>query len=249
MITNNKLQIYQNLPAETLQRWEQIQAVTPAKWNQQTALSCMDVLTVWPQLKVTTYDDAIEAQTPTLGAVSFYLGEVHAIQLISDMIAAASLLLNAGKSLRKEQFFPIAELLYSEFKLLTVADFRACFRMAALGKFGQVYDRLDAEVIANWCTQYRDGKLAHCEQVNARKHANAGKEQNAQNGSTMPEFFKEYIRQRDVGKMRTQAEWQPDAAILQLWQQEYERIPEENRPDWSVFVKYQTAKTQSRLKK
>ena len=246
---DNKLQITYNLSAATLQRWEQIKSATPAKFNQTTALSCVDMIAIWPQIKPTTYEQAIKEETPTIGAMAFYMGEDQAVQILSEMITAAAILLNVGKGLQKHQLEPIAELLYSEFKLLTVADFRACFRMAALGKFGQVYDRLDAEVIAGWCTQYRDGKLAHCEQVNARKHVNAGKEQNAQNGSTMPDFFKEYIRQREVGKMRTQAEWQPDAAILLLWQQEYERIPEENRPEWAVFVKYQTAKMQSRLKK
>jgi hypothetical protein len=237
---DNKLQIQYNLHPATLERWEQIKTVMPYKFSQATALRCVDIVAIWPQLKPATFDDAIKADTPTLGALGFYLGGEQAVQLIAEMITAAAILLNVGKNLQKHQIIPIAELLYMdpEFKLLTVADFRCALFMGAKGKFGQLFDRLDAAVLADWCAQYWSQKADYCEGLNARKHKE--NKQPSSNAIAMPDFFKEWMQEREGWKQREKAKFEPDEALLKQWEKEWEAIDDELRPEFGLYVKLKT---------
>jgi hypothetical protein len=237
---DNKLQIQYNLHPATLERWEQIKTVMPYKFSQATALRCVDMIAIWPQLKPATFDDAIKADTPTLGALGFYLGSEQAVQLIAEMITAAAILLNVGKNLQKHQIIPIAELLYMdpEFKLLTVADFRCALFMGAKGKFGQLFDRLDAAVLADWCAQYWSQKADYCEGLNARKHKE--NKQPSSNAIAMPDFFKEWMQDREGWKQREKAKFEPDEALLKQWEKEWEAIDKELRPEFALYVKLKT---------
>jgi hypothetical protein len=237
---DNKLQIQYNLHPATLERWEQIKTVMPYKFSQATALRCVDIVAIWPQLKPATFDDAIKADTPTLGALGFYLGGEQAVQLIAEMITAAAILLNVGKNLQKHQIIPIAELLYMdpEFKLLTVADFRCALFMGAKGKFGQLFDRLDAAVLADWCAQYWSQKADYCEGMNARKHKE--NKQPPSNAIAMPDFFREWMQEREGWKQREKAKFEPDDALLKQWEKEWEAIDDESRPEFGLYVKLKT---------
>jgi hypothetical protein len=237
---DNKLQIQYNLHPATLERWEQIKTVTPYKFSQKTALRCVDMVAIWPQLKPATFDEAIKADTPTLCALGFYLGSEQAVQLIAEMITAAAILLNVGKNLQKHQLEPIAELLYMdpEFKLLTVADFRCALFMGAKGKFGQLFDRLDAAVLADWCAQYWSQKADYCEGLNARKHKE--NKQPASNAVPMPDFFRDWLKDRQTNKERERAKFEPDEALLKQWEKEWEAIDNESRPEFALYVKLKT---------
>jgi hypothetical protein len=235
---DNKLQIQYSLHPATLERWEQIKTVSPYKFSQATALRCVDMVAIWPQIKPATFDDAIKADTPTLGALGFYLGGEQAVQLIAEMITAAAILLNVGKNLQKHQLEPIAEVLYTEFKLLTVADFRCALRMGATGKFGQVFDRLDVEVLSSWCAQYWSQKADFCEGMNARKHKE--NKQPPSNAVAMPDFFKEWMQEREGWKQREKAKFEPDEALLKQWEKEWEAIDDELRPEFGLYVKLKT---------
>jgi hypothetical protein len=235
---DNKLQIQYNLHPATLERWEQIKTVMPYKFSQATALRCVDMVAIWPQIKPATFDDAIKADTPTLGALGFYLGGEQAVQLIAEMITAAAILLNVGKNLQKHQLEPIAEVLYTEFKLLTVADFRCALRMGASGKFGQVFDRLDLEVLSSWCAQYWSQKADYCEGMNTRKHKE--NKQPPSNAIAMPDFFRDWLKERETGKQRERANFEPDDALLKQWEKEWEAIDDELRPEFALYVKLKT---------
>jgi hypothetical protein len=235
---DNKLQIQYNLHPATIERWEQIKTVSPYKFSQETALRCVDMVAIWPQIKPATFDDAIKADTPTLGALGFYLGSEQAVQLIAEMITAAAILLNVGKNLQKHQLEPIAEVLYTEFKLLTVADFRCALRMGATGKFGQVFDRIDVEVLSSWCAQYWGQKSDYCEGLNARKHKE--NKQPPSNAIAMPDFFREWMQEREGWKQREKAKFEPDEALLKQWEKEWEAIDDELRPEFALYVKLKT---------
>lgn len=194
----------------------------------------------WNQVLPESVEAALKCETPTIGAVAFYMDRQDAIQVISEMISAVSVLMNVGKNIRSEQIAMISEMIYSEFRHLTIADFRAAMRMGALGKFGTSYDRLDVQVISEWCTKFFELRCNLAEgksSVQNNEIKRNGKEM------PMPEWFLEFAKKIEKrAELQQPKKFVPDQLILQQWRIDFEQLPENNRPKWESYVSFQVAK-------
>jgi len=234
----NKLQIAHtaNLPDPVLQRW---QMIPKEKFSIEKAKQCYAVCAgQWNQSTPQKIDDCIGANSPTIGAVAFYMGSDDAIQLISEMITAAALLLNVGKNIRSEQSYLIAQMLFSEYKYLSIADFRFVLKSGMLGNYGKQYDRFDIQVISDWIKEFWETRCSLAEgKNNMVNHEWIEAEQKA---VKMPEWFKDFADSftEKVEKKQNIVPEKPDASILAWWKFEWEKIDEQQRPIWETYCLY-----------
>lgn len=56
--------------------------------------------------------------------------------------------------LNEDIVYDVADLILAEYKNFTMYDLGLCFKMAKLGRFGKVYERLDGGIIMDWIYQY-----------------------------------------------------------------------------------------------
>ena len=226
-------------------------ALIPAqKFNPDRAvMSYVAAVGGWKEIKPTCFKDCFEMKTPNLGMVAFYSGDENAIQMLSEMIATASLILNVGKNLRSEQVYATASLILQqpEYRQFTIADLRLAMNRGVMGKYGQIFDRLDVNVISGWFTQYWEERADAAESMNQVMHSqtkSAGFESGAV--TNMPQWFSDFIKGFDENmnvEQRQARQFIPDALIISQWKSDWEELTEP-RPKFENYCQLQKIKLQ-----
>jgi len=236
---SDKLQISHtaNLPEPVLQRW---QMIPKEKFSIDKAKQCYAVCAgAWQKQLPQKVEDCIAANSPTIGAVGFYMGHDDAIQLISEMITAAAMLLNVGKNIRAEQSYLVAQILYSEYKYLTVSDFRFVLRSGMLGNYGKQYDRFDIQVISDWIKEFWETR---CNLAEGKNNAvNREWIEAEKTAVEMPDWFKDFadsLHEKVEQKRQAIKPEKPDPAIVEWWKSQWQNIDESQRPTWEVYFSY-----------
>ena len=104
--------------------------------------------------KVDNVPAAIEAQTPSLAAINKKFGYDFTQAYIEGWIVNLRDFLNVGKKMTDQQTQETAMMILDEFYNITIADINLIFKKAKLGHWGQIYDRLDGQVILSWVDKY-----------------------------------------------------------------------------------------------
>ena len=73
---------------------------------------------------------------------------------IALLLAETNKFFNVKNGLSEEMIYDIADLIISEYKHYTMYDIGLCFKMAKLGRFGKVYERLDGGTVMDWLNSY-----------------------------------------------------------------------------------------------
>jgi len=236
------------VPAKIREAW---QSISPAIFNHDRGVSCYCMtIGAWQNIFPQTIQEAIAMQTPSIGAVRFYIGEDSAEQLLAEMITTASLLINAGKNIRAEQIYPTAVLLLSnpEYRMFTVADFRLALNRGVIGKYGQVYDRFDISVLSSWLNAYWQERMEEAERIAEIQHSQtkAGTTPGA-DAKKPPEWFSKFldgILENAEGPRKQAPAFQPDELILSVWKQDWQAMPDAHKPSFENYCQLQTIKMQ-----
>mgnify|MGYP000095937313 FL=1 len=87
-------------------------------------------------------------------------GENNIVKMLITIIAINQNFFNVGKAMNSQQCQETAFLLYEEYKHETIEDVVMMFKMAKKGMLGdgQVYNRIDGNVILGWMKEYREKK-------------------------------------------------------------------------------------------
>ncbi len=99
-------------------------------------------------------EKAIDANTPTLGQLAKYVGDEKPLAFIEMNIALLAVFCNLSNSIKPEQAKMTAELILSEYPNLTIADVNYVFKKAKMGQYGDLYHRLDGQMILKWLGEY-----------------------------------------------------------------------------------------------
>jgi hypothetical protein len=97
---------------------------------------------------------AIQSNTPSLALVSKKFGYDFTQAYIEGWIVNLRDFLNVGKKMTDQQTQETAMIILDEFYNITIADINLIFKKAKLGHWGQIYDRLDGQVILSWFDKY-----------------------------------------------------------------------------------------------
>jgi|TARA_R110000822_G_scaffold2454_2_gene11731 hypothetical protein len=103
-------------------------------------------------LNLVTIIDELES-TPSISKLSRINQETTTDEVVLLLIEASKFF-NVKNGLNEETLYDIADLIISEYKHYTMYDIGLCLKMAKLGRFGKVYERLDGGVIMDWISQY-----------------------------------------------------------------------------------------------
>jgi len=78
---------------------------------------------------------------------------------------------NVKQSMSVEQIISTADLIVEEFPIFTVHDFARFFRKSVTGRFGKVYERLDASVLLEQLREFAGQRAEQVEDIlRKRKH-------------------------------------------------------------------------------
>lgn len=113
--------------------------------------------------------EVFQNPTASLATIRKYQGEDKMLAVLASLISGVADQLNIGRSLSEIQLVHAAKLIVSEYWYLTIADFKVCFRSALLGKYGKVFDRLDAMILLEWIREYMNERAHYAEVFNHNK--------------------------------------------------------------------------------
>lgn len=172
---------------------------------------------------------------PTLATVRKYHDESVALGSICEIIAEASALLSVGKSIQSHQITFLAREILREYYYLTIAEIRFCMEQGVRGEYGQIYDRMDASVVAEWFVKYTDNRTIVGEDIDFRRigeeTAKWRKEASEnQNLKPMPDSLKQSIESLsntflvdgELKKGIKAGEFEPDGAVIEMIKSEWE---------------------------
>jgi hypothetical protein len=103
-------------------------------------------------LNLVTIVDELE-HTPSINVLSRANEDVCRDEIVLLLIETNKFF-NVKNGLDEETLYDVADLILSEYKHHTMYDLGLCFKMAKLGRFGKVYERLDGGVVMDWMKQY-----------------------------------------------------------------------------------------------
>ncbi len=133
-----------------------------------------------------------------------------------DLLANVTLLIldmdedfNVGKGLSVSQVETLAFTITTTYKSLTLEDVALCFHRAKLGHYGEVYDRLDLNVVNSWLNQYstevKQVHQAHTDSAHILTKSGIGYGRvSDRTESGFKEFKHEYDKSKLVKQVRTQ---------------------------------------------
>ena len=117
-----------------------------------------------------TVEKAIDSKTPSLVKINKVLGNREVVKAIAVMIINTTEFLNVPK-LTDVQIKMTAEFIYEEFYFLNVADLHLCFKNGMKGKYGELYNRIDGQIIIRWLKEYENERIEFAENRSYQKHS------------------------------------------------------------------------------
>jgi hypothetical protein len=112
---------------------------------------------------------------PTMGTVKKVYGDGFAQAYIETWIVNVSEFINIGKNMNLNQVCETAQMILDDYPYFTLADINLVFKKAKKGDFGQIYDRLDGQIILSWFLKYNMIRCSEAEEQSISQ-ANSFKE-------------------------------------------------------------------------
>lgn len=91
---------------------------------------------------------------PSIGSIKKAFGDVFCQAYIETWIINFNDFVNLGKGMIGPQSMETALMIMEEFYYLNLADINLVFKRAKSGYYGQLYDRLDGQIILGWFRAY-----------------------------------------------------------------------------------------------
>ena len=103
---------------------------------------------------IKSYSDVFNGEYPTLNKIKSELGEEAVLGFLKLHILDLRVFLNIGKTMSDAQTEQTALFILDEYPQLTIADIKLFFNKIKKGHYGQIYDRLDGQLILIWLNKY-----------------------------------------------------------------------------------------------
>lgn len=117
-----------------------------------------------------TYSEAISADSKPLAALRVEYGSDVVISGLIRIIGENIRFFALGKAMNDFQVVETAKLIAGEYYYFKLEDFKLFFTKFKRGEYGNLYDRLDGQVILIALNKYREERLAEAERLNHEKH-------------------------------------------------------------------------------
>jgi hypothetical protein len=208
-----------------------------------------------------TMGEAMDSATPSLALIRKHGGEELAVQVVADLINDLNDFLSV-KPMTVPQVAMTAEIVVQEFYWLKIADLKLVFRNAMSGKYGELYNRLDGQLICGWIRKYQDERLQEAERRSQQEHRDRMKPDNTALDNEALERLASYTKMILARLNYTPKEGEPRAHYNNLqewadqtgrdlseflrtfetqWRQDWENgtTPFETAEQWIQYKKYE----------
>ena len=118
---------------------------------------------------VNDYPAVLKSALPTIGAMNRNLGIDFSQAYIEGWITNLREFINVGKKMTDTQCIETAMLIVENYPSLNIADINLIFKRAKLGKFGQMYDRLDGQLVLSWFDSYFNERCEAAANISMRE--------------------------------------------------------------------------------
>jgi len=116
------------------------------------------------QSSILKVEDVIRSEFPTLATLNKQDSyKLHSA--LNALISDCALFVNVGKQMTTDQVKETSELIKKEFYFLKIEDLKIFFSKFKSGFYGQLFDRLDGQVIMSALRVYVEDRMAITEQV------------------------------------------------------------------------------------
>jgi len=103
---------------------------------------------------INSYPDVFKSDMPSLWDVEKAYGYECLQAYLEGWIVNLREFVNVGKRMTDNQTFETAMIILQDYKCLTIADINLIFKRAKSGYYGNLYDRLDGQIILGWFRKY-----------------------------------------------------------------------------------------------
>ena len=168
--------------------------------------------------------DIVASQNPSIVKLINENGEPIIKALMVDLIADIISFFSLGKSMNATQVTQTVDLILEEYCQYKFDDWKLCFKMAKLGKFGTVYDRIDGNVIFQWFDQYLEIRFNEFEAIRAKENRILNEPVKA-DPTPMPDYIKELMVKKSV---KNEIERSPvlseQQVLINSWIKEFDKL-------------------------
>ncbi len=119
-------------------------------------------------LTVKGLSDIVISENQSIALIPEAESKTVLVFLINDI----SEFLNIKETLNTNQILSTVDLIIEEYGYMKPEDFKLCFNQAKKGYYGQVYNRIDGQVILSWLKEYAIERVEYFENHNTRKAQN-----------------------------------------------------------------------------
>ena len=150
-------------------------------------------LSTFQQITVKGFPDIFKIESNALSGIKKEFGEQKVISALNALIIDLIKFYAVGKNIGAEQVKETSRLILQDFYFLKIEDFKLFFDRMKSGHYGQVYDRMDGNVILVNLRFYCDERMDYAAQVQRDKH-----KQTMESESEQLYFLKvdgEYVRE------------------------------------------------------
>lgn len=154
----------------------------------------------WAAIRPTTFSDVFSAPQLTIGKVVKLLNYKDCALFISNMISEFCDFFSTSGNMGDKQVEITALDIMEDYPYLTVHDLKLFFKMARKSEFGEVYGRIDGNLIETWLKKYDAMRAEKAQEASIRES-----EQYKELGKRAPSngmFYQEYIKRKENHKQQ-----------------------------------------------
>lgn len=176
--------------------------------------------------------DAIQSKTLPLGLLikAINNGEIFVRALVVHMITDLVEFINAGKTMNQDQIAQTAAMIITDYNWLKVEDMKVCFTNGKRGHYGQLYDRLDGQIIFQWLNQYSTDRANESLRLNDLKRKElenpkiTPEEINPEGQKKVIEILSQYSKKKDIRVEVKPREKTEQEKLIQRFMRQFDKI-------------------------
>ncbi len=111
-----------------------------------------------------------DSHEPSIVTIKMRYGELNARAAVAYLLADALEFFNAGETMSDTQVAMTVDLIIEEYPHLKTDDLKLCFKNAMKLKYGQIYNRIDGQVVLSWLKKYNSERCSIADNQSYKEH-------------------------------------------------------------------------------
>lgn len=190
-------------------------------------------------LRTSSVADALMSGNPAMALIRKEKGRDSAITLLSAIITNGLKYFNVGKGMTPEQVVLAADLILTDYHYLKADEVAYTFRLAATGRFGKIYDRIDPAVILEWVSEFDSLRTIEAENMTIKASNKPTTQLLIESNGNIPlevkEAFKRLYSESDK-KAEPKKEMPKNDEIVQRWLLQFDKIVLRQQPKGAIKI-------------